>query len=109
LILLSNFFVAISGINLDDIQTLKPLIIWGDYMKNSNPYRLKLVAVAVAGAFTASPAFAAEDVARTDKIEVISTTPLPGIGLPANKVPANVQTTVPAEINNQAGTSLAVT
>lgn len=76
-------------------------------MQNSNPFRLKLVVAAVASTFAATPVLAAEDVARTDKIEVISTTPLPGIGLPANKVPANVQTTVPAEINNQAGTSLA--
>ena len=76
-------------------------------MKNSNPYRLKLAAVAVAGAFTASPAFAAEDVDRTDKIEVISTTPLQGVGLPIEKIPSNVQVVKGEELQKQGSLSIA--
>ncbi|MDX9950974.1 MAG: TonB-dependent receptor [Methylophilaceae bacterium] len=76
-------------------------------MKNSNPYRLKLAAVAVAGTFTASPAFAAEDVDRTDKIEVISTTPLQGVGLPIEKIPSNVQVVKGEELQKQGSLSIA--
>jgi outer membrane receptor protein involved in Fe transport len=39
-------------------------------------------------------------------VEVIGTTPLPGLGTPINQVPANVQATTGAEIQKQAPTNL---
>lgn len=76
-------------------------------MKNVNPCRLKLVTVAVAGAFAVSPAFAAEDLGRTDKIEVISTTPLQGVGVPIEKIPSNVQVVKGEELQQQGSLSIA--
>lgn len=51
----------------------------------------------------------AEEIARTsaEKIEVISTTPLVGIGLPLYKIPANIQFASPKAINDQTGVSVA--
>ncbi len=51
----------------------------------------------------------AEEVVNTsaEKIEVISTTPLLGIGLPLYKIPANIQFASPKAINNQTGVSIA--
>ena len=49
----------------------------------------------------------AEETLNIDKVEVYSATPLKGIGLPLNKVPANIQVANPAAINNQGGVSLA--
>jgi outer membrane receptor protein involved in Fe transport len=43
----------------------------------------------------------------TSKIEVISNTPLQGIGLPLNMVPANIQIASPKDINKQSGVSIA--
>ena len=42
-----------------------------------------------------------------EKIEVMSTTPLKGIGLPLYKIPANIQFASPTAINNQTGVSIA--
>jgi len=42
-----------------------------------------------------------------EKIEVYSTTPLRGIGLPLYKVPANIQYASPKAINDQTGVSIA--
>lgn len=51
----------------------------------------------------------AEDVSsvKVEKIEVMSTTPLRGIGLPLYKIPANIQFASPTAINNQTGVSIA--
>ncbi|SDK31602.1 Outer membrane receptor proteins, mostly Fe transport [Methylophilus rhizosphaerae] len=49
----------------------------------------------------------AEETLDIDKVEVYSTTPLKGIGLPLYKVPANIQMANPAAINNQVGVSIA--
>jgi outer membrane receptor protein involved in Fe transport len=43
----------------------------------------------------------------TDKIEVISTTPLGGIGLPANQIPSNIQVIKSQQINKEVGVSVA--
>ena len=51
----------------------------------------------------------AEEVSNVsvEKIEVYSTTPLRGIGLPLYKVPANIQYASPKAINDQTGVSIA--
>jgi outer membrane receptor protein involved in Fe transport len=67
----------------------------------------KPIAIAVAGVVAlAGQAFAA-DTLKADKVTVYSGTPLPGIGLPLNKVPANIQIADPKSINGQAGVSIA--
>lgn len=53
----------------------------------------KLVLVAILAAY-ATPQFAMaeeEEKITTEKVEVISTTPLPGIGVPLYKIPSNIQ------------------
>lgn len=68
---------------------------------------LKPVVIALAGVFaTLSLAQAAETI-NASKVTVYSGTPLPGIGLPLNKVPANIQIADPKAIANQAGVSIA--
>jgi outer membrane receptor protein involved in Fe transport len=77
-------------------------------MKNANTLRLKLTAIAVAGAFaTPITALAEEQINKTKKIEVISTTPLPGIGLALDKVPASVQVVDGEEMQNQQSLTIA--
>ena len=67
----------------------------------------KPIAIAVAGVVAlASQAFAADTI-NASKVTVYSGTPLPGIGLPLNKVPANIQIADPKSINGQAGVSIA--
>ena len=75
-------------------------------MQYSHSFQRKLVSAMVAGLFAAPAAFA-EEAVKTDKIQVISTTPLPGIGLPANKVPGNIQSVQSKDVEEQAGVSLA--
>ena len=68
---------------------------------------LKPIAIAVAGVVAlAGQAFAADTI-NASKVTVYSGTPLPGIGLPLNKVPANIQIADPKSINGQAGVSIA--
>jgi outer membrane receptor protein involved in Fe transport len=68
---------------------------------------LKPIALAVAGVVAlAGQAFAADTI-NASKVTVYSGTPLPGIGLPLNKVPANIQIADPKSINGQAGVSIA--
>lgn len=68
---------------------------------------MKLTSVAVMLAFANSPAIAEEAKINIKKIEVYGTTPLPGIGLPLNKVPANIQMAAPKDVANQSGVSIA--
>ncbi|MDP2152425.1 MAG: TonB-dependent receptor [Methylotenera sp.] len=68
---------------------------------------MKLTSVAVMLAFANTPALADDTAINIKKIEVYGTTPLPGIGLPLNKVPANIQMASPKEVANQAGVSIA--
>ena len=68
---------------------------------------LKPIALAVAGVVAlVGQAFAADTI-NASKVTVYSGTPLPGIGLPLNKVPANIQMADPKSINGQAGVSIA--
>ncbi|MBM3350939.1 MAG: TonB-dependent receptor [Betaproteobacteria bacterium] len=68
---------------------------------------LKLTYTAAAVAFASSPVLAEETALNIKKVEVYGSTPLPGIGLPLNKVPANVQMTSPQAVANQSGVSVA--
>ncbi len=61
-------------------------------MKNMKP---KLIVLAILGVYSVPQYAMAEDAApkiQLDKVEVVSTTPLPSIGVPINKIPSNVQT-----------------
>jgi outer membrane cobalamin receptor len=72
-----------------------------------NP-KLKPVFLAVVGVIAAtSSVYAADKALKADKVEVFSNTPLKGIGLPLNKVPANIQLADPKALKNQAGVSIA--
>lgn len=64
--------------------------------------RKRIIVCAVASIF-AAPSFAANkaEVLETGTVEVVSTTPLPGVGTPVNEVPANVQSATNKEIKQQ--------
>jgi len=68
---------------------------------------LKPVVIALAGVFATLSLAQAADTINASKVTVYSGTPLPGIGLPLNKVPANIQIADPKAIANQAGVSIA--
>ena len=51
--------------------------------------------------------YAADKAIKADTVPVYSGTPLPGIGLPLNKVPANIQIADPKGVANQTGVSIA--
>lgn len=62
--------------------------------------KLKPVVLAVAGVLAASSVYAA-DAIKADKVEVVSTTPLAGIGITLDKVPANIQLVKGEELKKQ--------
>ena len=68
--------------------------------------KLKLSAI-VALALASSASLGAAEKMTTNTVEVFSTTPLPSIGLPLNRIPANIQIAKPKDINNQGGVSIA--
>lgn len=76
-------------------------------MKHSNTLQLKLISALVAGAFCSPLVVMAEEATRTDKVDVISTTPLHGIGLPIEKIPSNVQVIKGEELQEQGSLSIA--
>ncbi|MES2502625.1 MAG: TonB-dependent receptor [Pseudomonadota bacterium] len=68
----------------------------------------KYILLAVIAAYAApQAAFAADANATTEKIEVISTTPLQGIGLPLEQIPANVQSVKGEQLKEQKSLSIA--
>jgi outer membrane receptor protein involved in Fe transport len=72
-----------------------------------NP-KLKPVFLAVVGVIAATTsAYAADKAIKADTVTVYSGTPLPGIGLPLNRVPANIQIADPKGVANQTGVSIA--
>lgn len=76
-------------------------------VKIQNKPKLTLISILISCAL---PQLAqAEELANAsaEKIEVISTTPLVGIGLPLYKIPANIQFASPKAINDQTGVSIA--
>lgn len=62
--------------------------------------KLKPVVLAVAGVLAAASTVYASDEIKADKVEVISTSPLPGVGQAINKVPSTVQTVKAKDIEN---------
>jgi outer membrane receptor protein involved in Fe transport len=72
-----------------------------------NP-KLKPVFLAVLGVIAStSSLYAADKIIKTDTVTVYSGTPLPGIGLPLNRIPANIQIADPKGVKNQGGVSIA--
>lgn len=69
--------------------------------------KLNPLVVAVLSALATTSVNAEDKALSLDTVEVFSTTPLKGIGLPINKIPFNVQTVKPQNINNQSGVSIA--
>ena len=68
--------------------------------------KLKLTAI-VALALTSSVSVGAAEKLTTGRINVISTTPLPSIGLPLNIIPANIQIFDSKDLRNQPGVTFA--
>ena len=67
-------------------------------------FQIKVMLLAIASAYASPQLALAENRAEaleTSKIEVVGTTPLPGIGTPINQVPSNVQTGSAKSINQQ--------
>ena len=68
--------------------------------------KLKISAL-VALALASSGSLGAAEKITTDTVNVVSTTPLPSIGLPIDLIPANIQMIKSKQVNNQAGVSIA--
>lgn len=68
--------------------------------------KLKPVVLAVASVLAATSVYAA-DAIKADKVDVVSTTPMPGIGLSVNKVPANIQLVNGEEFKKQQSVTIA--
>jgi outer membrane receptor protein involved in Fe transport len=69
-------------------------------------FRLRTIVMVVAS-ICAAPQIASAEIVEGETVEVISTTPLPGIGLPIEQVPANVQVVKGEELQEQGSLSLA--
>ena len=67
--------------------------------------KLKISAL-VALTLASSASLGAAEKMSTGTINVVSTTPLPSIGLPLNIIPANIQIVNRADLKNQAGVSI---
>lgn len=69
-------------------------------------FRLRTIVMVVAS-ICAAPQIVSAEVVEGETVEVISTTPLAGIGLPIEQVPANVQVVKGEELQEQGSLSLA--
>ncbi|MFT6394566.1 MAG: outer membrane receptor protein involved in Fe transport [Methylophilaceae bacterium] len=69
-------------------------------------FKLKLIALAVLSIY-GMPSIAAESTIELDEVEVISTTPLQGVGLPVERIPAAVQTIKSKDLEQQKSTTIA--
>jgi len=69
-------------------------------------FKLKLIALAVLSIY-GMPSIAAESTIELDEVEVISTTPLQGVGLPIERIPAAVQTIKSKDLEQQKSTTIA--
>jgi outer membrane receptor protein involved in Fe transport len=69
----------------------------------------KFILIAILAAYALPQTVLAEDAEKltTEKIEVISTTPLQGVGLPKEKIPANIQSVKGDDMVNQNSLSIA--
>ena len=70
------------------------------------PHNKKALSLMLASAFLAGPAIAAEDQVELDNLEVIGTTPIQGVGLPADEIPANIQSANDRDIERIQGLDL---
>jgi outer membrane receptor protein involved in Fe transport len=71
-----------------------------------NTFQIKIMLTAILSAY-AMPTLTHAESLEIEKIEVISTTPLKGIGLPIEQVPASVQTVTDKQLETQKSTSIA--
>lgn len=69
-----------------------------------HPSQPTLMALALAAAF--APAAAAERVIETDAIEIVGNTPLAGVGVPRQQMPANVQSVGARQLEEQESLNL---
>ncbi len=75
---------------------------------NKNLPKIKLVYLTVASLLATSQLVMAEDAnIKTEKVEVISTTPLAGVGLPLEQIPAAIQTVKDKDLVEQKSLSIA--
>lgn len=72
----------------------------------NNQFQKKLVVAAILSVYV-MPHLATAETLQLKEVEVISTTPLQGIGLPIEKVPASVQTVKGKDLETQKSTSIA--
>jgi len=63
-------------------------------------HKRKTLSLMLAAVFVSTNAFAAEDSVELSEIEVIGTTPLHGVGLPADQIASNIQSATAEEIEN---------
>jgi len=63
------------------------------------PHKRSLLSLIIMSTFTAT-AFSAEETVELNNIEVIGTTPLHGVGLPADQIAANVQSVTAADMES---------
>ncbi|HSH98629.1 MAG: TonB-dependent receptor [Methylophilaceae bacterium] len=85
-------------------------------MQHTSIFRAKLITVLVASTLGASMNVVADDTTsnqagndaiKIKRIDIISTTPLPSLGLPIEQIPSNVQTVKAPEMERQQSLSLA--
>lgn len=76
-------------------------------MKANSGFQVRLLCAAIASIYSAPFAMADTQIGKSDTVEVISPTPLPGIGLRLDKVPASVQTVKGEEMQKQQNLSIA--
>ena len=69
--------------------------------------KLKPISLAVFAVVAATSVSYAEDAIKVEKVEVISTTPLSGIGLSADKIPANIQVVNSNKMTEQSSLTIA--
>ena len=62
--------------------------------------KLKPVVLAVAGVLAAASTVYAADAIKADKVDVISVTPLPSLGITLKEIPSNVQTISGSDLKN---------
>jgi outer membrane cobalamin receptor len=74
---------------------------------NPFPYRATAMAVAIATLFSGHFAYAEQSDKKLQAVEVVGTSPLPGLGIEKNKLPYDVQSVTSEQINN--GQSLNLT
>ncbi|MDC9726163.1 MAG: TonB-dependent receptor [Gammaproteobacteria bacterium] len=67
------------------------------------PHKRKALSLMLATVMVSGSAFAAEDSVELTEIEVIGTTPLHGVGLPADMIPTNVQSANAEDIERVQG------